>query len=103
MYGYRVMEAANDGAALLICERHSEPIHLLITDVVMPELSGRELADRLAPIRPEMKVLYMSGYTDKAIVQQGVLDERAHFIQKPFAPQALIRKVREVLDEEEQD
>jgi CheY-like chemotaxis protein len=98
MYGYQVLEAANGGATLLICERHQEPIHLLITDVIMPEMSGRELADRLAQLRPDMKVLFMSGYTDNAIVHQGVLDEWANFIQKPFPTHALARKVRNVLD-----
>jgi YesN/AraC family two-component response regulator len=92
-----VLEAANGGAALLICERHKEGIHLLLTDVVMPEMSGPELADRLAQLHSKMKVLFMSGYTDDTIVHQGVLDEGTPFIQKPFAPDDLARKVKEVL------
>jgi len=75
-------------------------IHLLLTDVIMPGMNGRELAMRLDETRPSLRVLFMSGYTDDAIVHQGVLDESANFIQKPFAPDGLARKVREVLDQE---
>jgi FixJ family two-component response regulator len=88
------------GAALSVSERHEERMHLLLTDVVIPKMSGRELADRLMRLRPEIKVLYMSGYTDESIVYQGVLDADTRFIQKPFEPEALARKVREVLDRE---
>jgi CheY-like chemotaxis protein len=95
MHGYKVLEAANGRAALLIYERHEKPIDLLITDVIMPEMSGRELADRLSQLRPEMKVVYMFGYTDNAIVHQGVLNERANFIQKSFSPQTPASKVRD--------
>ena len=96
--GYRLLEAANGVAALSICSQYEEPIHLLLTDVIMPEMSGRDLADRLVPQHPEMKVLFMSGYTDDVIADHGVLDAGTPFIQKPFAPDVLVRKVRDVLD-----
>ena len=96
--GYRLLEAANGFAALSICAQYEERIHLLLTDVIMPEMSGRDLADRLVPQHPEMKVLFMSGYTDDVIADHGVLDAATAFIQKPFAPDVLARKVRDVLD-----
>lgn len=96
--GYRVLDAPHGGAALLRCERHEGQIHLMLSDVVMPEMSGRDLARRLLPLRPEMQVLFMSGYTDHAVMNHGVLDANTHFIQKPFSPDALAHKVREVLD-----
>jgi PAS domain S-box-containing protein len=89
--GYRVLPAANGGEALMICERFAGPIHLLVTDIIMPGMSGRELAGRLESMRPGLRVLYISGYTGHAM-KQG-----AQFIQKPFTPRALTRKVREVL------
>ena len=96
-YGYRVIQAANAGEALLICERELDRIHLVLTDVVMPNLGGPELAVRLKQLRPEIKVLLMSGYTDNAISINGALDERFQFIEKPFSPEQLARKVRAVL------
>ena len=92
--GYTVLEAQDGGEALQVCEKHRGPIHLLVTDVVMPGMSGRELAVRLAGRRPEMKVIYMSGYTDEGIVQHGVLEEGILYLQKPFSLDALARAVR---------
>jgi PAS domain S-box-containing protein len=97
-YGYQVLEAANGPAALRICEGHREPIHLLLTDAIMPGMSGRELAQRVALLRPETKVLYMSGYADDVISHHGILDADIPFLEKPFTPDVLARKVREVLE-----
>jgi PAS domain S-box-containing protein len=96
-YGYRVMQAESAGEALTICDREEGRIDLLLTDVVMPNLSGRELANRLEERWPDIKVLFMSGYTDKSIALNGRLDERVHFIEKPFGPEKLAEKVRAVL------
>jgi DNA-binding response OmpR family regulator len=98
MSGYHVLEARHGADALEISGRHQGPIHLMVTDVVMPQMSGRELAQRLAPLRPDMRVLYMSGYTDDAIVRHGVLGAGMAFLSKPFTPDALAAKVREVLE-----
>ncbi len=97
MNGYTVLEARHGREALLLSDAHQGPIHLMLTDVVMPKMSGRELAERLVPRRPEMRVLYMSGYTDDAIVRHGVLEEGIAFLQKPFTARTLALKVREVL------
>jgi PAS domain S-box-containing protein len=95
--GYHVLEAQGAEQALKLSEQHGKPIHLLLTDVVMPQTGGKELAKSLSALHPETKVLYMSGYTDDAIVRRGILEQGAAFLQKPFAPDALVRKVREVL------
>ncbi len=96
--GYTVLEASNGHAALALCEERQAGIDLLLTDVVMPGMSGRELADRLAPRYPRLRVLFMSGYTDDAIVRHGMLQPGLHYVQKPFRTEALLDKIREVLD-----
>jgi CheY-like chemotaxis protein len=96
-YGYRLIQAGSADEALLISEREPGSIHLLLTDVVMPNAGGRELADRLVKLRPGIKVLFMSGYTGDVIMHHGVLNEGMEFIQKPFSPEELARKVRAVL------
>jgi two-component system cell cycle sensor histidine kinase/response regulator CckA len=96
--GYRVIEARDGADALRLSEQEPSLIHLMVTDVVMPHMSGRILAERLQALRPEMSVLYMSGYTDDTVVRHGVLDANMHFLQKPFTGAGLSEKVRAVLD-----
>jgi two-component system, cell cycle sensor histidine kinase and response regulator CckA len=96
--GYRLIIAGNGGDAYLQSENFSGRIHLLLTDVIMPNMNGKQLFERLLPRRPDLKVLYMSGYTEDAIASQGVLDEGTQFLQKPFTIETLSRKVRAVLD-----
>jgi nitrogen-specific signal transduction histidine kinase/ActR/RegA family two-component response regulator len=98
MHGYEVLPARNGQEALDLVRGHNRPIHLLLTDVVMPQMSGRQLAESLAGIHPEIRVLYMSGYTDGVIAHHGVLDAEVAYLQKPFTADFLARKVREVLD-----
>jgi FixJ family two-component response regulator len=94
-----VLEAGGGAEATAVAGRHPGPIHLLITDVVMPDTSGRVLAESLVAARPEMTVLYMSGYTDDVMVHRGVLQKGVVFIAKPFTSLALLRRVREALGE----
>src|SRR6058998_758430 len=97
-YGYAVLEAPNGDTALRLAAKHHGPIHLLLTDVVMPGLSGRQLAEQLAQLRPDMKALFASGYAANAIALHGILESGIAYLPKPFPPEALARRVRDVLD-----
>jgi CheY-like chemotaxis protein len=96
-YGYIVFSAQGADEAIAFCERHPGELHLVLTDVVMPGLNGRELAKRLGEMRPDLQFLFMSGYTDNAIAHHGVLDESVKYIQKPFTPESLAESVRSIL------
>jgi CheY-like chemotaxis protein len=96
--GYRVLTATNGLEAAEIAERHSAEIDLLLTDVVMPQMGGKELADRLQPLHPRMKILFTSAYTEDAIVHHGILDPGIDFLRKPYTPTALSRQARATLD-----
>jgi len=98
MLGYQTLSAANPNEAIDICNAHEGTIHLLLTDVVLPQMDGKTLYDRVSSARTNLKVLYVSGYTENFIVHHGVLDKDVHFMQKPFNLDSLARKVREILD-----
>jgi CheY-like chemotaxis protein len=96
--GFKVLEASNGHEALEVCRQHHSELHLLITDLIMPRMSGRELADQITALRPEVAVLFISGYTDDALVRRGETFGRTGFLQKPFVPSELLQKVRQLLD-----
>ncbi len=98
-YGYHVIEARGAHEAIALVSHSSEPIHLLLTDIVMPQMNGRDLAKIVGAKRPGIKVLYMSGYTDNSVIQHAILDPGTAYIQKPLSPEGLAKKVRQVLDE----
>jgi CheY-like chemotaxis protein len=97
-YGYTVLEAGPGAAALEAAQAYGKPVHVLLTDIVMPGMSGRDLAEQLHGMLPELRVVYMSGYTDDAIVRHGILASGIAYLQKPFTGEGLARKIREVLD-----
>ncbi len=96
--GYQVLAARNAAEAFSLCQHDKEEIHILVTDVVLPKMSGPELAKELKALRPNMRILFMSGYMDDAVIQHGMIDPDTPFLAKPFTSAGLIRKVREVLD-----
>jgi CheY-like chemotaxis protein len=97
LYGYKVLEASQGGEALLAAEQHAGPIHLMLTDVMMPRMTGLELAQRIKPLREETRVLFMSGHADNVITHWGVVDKGVEYIAKPFTPEALAARIRKVL------
>jgi two-component system, cell cycle sensor histidine kinase and response regulator CckA len=97
-FGYQVLVASSPKEALLKAKDHTGEIHLLLTDMIMPEMNGSDLSKQMSSFFPDVKCLFMSGYTDDIIVHQGILDQAIHFIQKPFTMQSLAAKVREALD-----
>jgi DNA-binding response OmpR family regulator len=98
--GYRVLQGSRPDEALALAAAHAGPIDLVLTDVILPDMSGRQVADALRSARPGTRVLFMSGYTDDAISHHGILDPGMHFLEKPFTTDSLLRKVREVLEAE---
>ena len=96
--GYRILRAQDSDDALRICREYKGPVHLMLTDVVMPKMGGRDLANQCTRLRPNLRVLFMSGYTGDAIAQRGVLEPGLHLIQKPFSPSSLACRIREILD-----
>ena len=97
-HGYTVLEASAGADALILADKFARPIDLVISDVVMPGMSGRQFAEALRVLRPDFRLLFISGYTDDAVVRHGIVKADEAFLQKPFSPNALARKVREVLD-----
>ena len=98
-YGYTVLATASPSEALIMAKQHQGPIHLLITDVVMPGINGQELKDQIISVRPEIITLFMSGYTADVIAHHGVIEEDVQYLQKPFSVKTLAARVREVLDQ----
>jgi CheY-like chemotaxis protein len=95
--GYQVLQAADGNEALAVAERTGGPIRLMLTDVIMPGMNGRELAEQMAELRPDMKVIFMSGYTDRIMSPDGVLNDSVNYLQKPFSSEQLSAKVRQAL------
>ncbi len=96
-HGYKTLEAQNAIEALQHASEPAETIHLLLTDIIIPEMNGRELSERVVAIHPAIKVLYMSGYTDNIIGHHGILEKDINFLQKPFTVRSLLQKVRQIL------